>query len=232
MNRDEEFLIKRIKDLAEQSYRTGLYTYTGFLNQQEQAVYARVRKDTAPVTAMFSGGVDGCERQILRFGDEESLGYDAGFPICCIEIKPLIEKFADALTHRDYLGALMHLGIERSTLGDIMIRDKTAYLFCLEKIAPFIPENLDQVKHTHVQCRILDRMPEAVRPKLQAVKLIVPSMRLDVIVGKALSSFEKPEHCTVPREEGVCQRLSDGEQQRHSKGAGCGVGAGLRQVYL
>ena len=39
MNRDEEFLIKRIKDLAEQSYRTGLYTYTGFLNQQEQAVY-------------------------------------------------------------------------------------------------------------------------------------------------------------------------------------------------
>lgn len=111
MNRDEEFLIKRIKDLAEQSYRTGLYTYTGFLNQQEQAVYARVRKDTAPVTAMFSGGVDGCERQILRFGDEESLGYDAGFPICCIEIKPLIEKFADALTHRDYLGALMHLGI-------------------------------------------------------------------------------------------------------------------------
>ena len=70
MNRDEEFLIKRIKDLAEQSYRTGLYTYTGFLNQQEQAVYARVRKDTAPVAAMFSGGVDGCERQILRFGDE------------------------------------------------------------------------------------------------------------------------------------------------------------------
>ena len=34
MNRDEEFLIKRIKDLAEQSYRTGLYTYTGFLKQQ------------------------------------------------------------------------------------------------------------------------------------------------------------------------------------------------------
>ena len=98
MNRDEEFLIKRIKDLAEQSYRTGLYTYTGFLNQQEQAVYARVRKDTAPVTAMFSGGVDGCERQILRFGDEESLGYDAGFPICCIEIKPLLEKLGYTCT--------------------------------------------------------------------------------------------------------------------------------------
>lgn len=214
MNRDEEFLIKRIKDLAEQSYRTGLYTYTGFLNQQEQAVYARVRKDTAPVTAMFSGGVDGCERQILRFGDEESLGYDAGFPICCIEIKPLIEKFADALTHRDYLGALMHLRIERSTLGDIMIRDKTAYLFCLEKIAPFIPENLDQVKHTHVQCRILDRMPEAVRPKLQAVKLIVPSMRLDVIVAK-LCHLSRSQSIALFREKKV---FVNGYQMENNSG--------------
>ena len=107
MNRDEEFLAKRIIDLADQSYRTGLYTYTGFLNQQEQAVYDSVRKDATPVKATLFGGVEGCERQVLRFGDEESLGYDAGFPICCIEIRPLIEKFSDALTHRDYLGALM-----------------------------------------------------------------------------------------------------------------------------
>ncbi len=184
MNRDEEFLAKRIIDLADQSYRTGLYTYTGFLNQQEQAVYDSVRKDATPVKATLFGGVEGCERQVLRFGDEESLGYDAGFPICCIEIRPLIEKFSDALTHRDYLGALMHLGIDRSTLGDIMIRDKTAYLFCLDKMASFIVDNLDQVKHTHVKCRLLEEMPEAVRPQLQAVKLIVPSMRLDVVIAK------------------------------------------------
>ena len=45
MNRDEEFLAKRIIDLADQSYRTGLYTYTGFLNQQEQftIVYERMQ---------------------------------------------------------------------------------------------------------------------------------------------------------------------------------------------
>ena len=78
----------------------------------------------------------------------------------------------------------MHLGIDRSTLGDIMIRDKTAYLFCLDKMASFIVDNLDQVKHTHVKCRLLEEMPEAVRPQLQAVKLIVPSMRLDVVIAK------------------------------------------------
>lgn len=65
-----------------------------------------------------------------------------------------------------------------------MIRDKTAYLFCLDKMASFIVDNLDQVKHTHVKCRLLEEMPEAVRPQLQAVKLIVPSMRLDVVIAK------------------------------------------------
>lgn len=214
MNRDEEFLAKRIKDLADQSYRTGLYTYTGFLNQQEQAVYNSIKKETAPVTACLFGGVQGCERQILRFGDEESLGYDAGFPICCIEIKPLIEKFADTLTHRDYLGALMHLGIDRSTLGDIMIREKTAYLFCLEKIASFITDNLDQVRHTHVQCRLLEKMPEAVRPQLQAVKLIVPSMRLDVIVAK-LCHLSRSQSIALFREKKI---FVNGAQQENNSG--------------
>lgn len=184
------------------------------------------------MTAMFSGGVDGCERQILRFGDEESLGYDAGFPICCIEIKPLIEKFADALTHRDYLGALMHLGIERSTLGDIMIRDKTAYLFLSgEDRTVYSGESGSGKAYT---CAVPDIRPDAGGGTSEAAG--GQADRAEHAAGrdrgKALSSFEKPEHCTVPREEGVCQRLSDGEQQRHSKGAGCGVGAGLRQVYL
>ena len=48
MNRDEEFLAKRMIDLADQSYRTGLYTYTGFLNQQEQAVYDIIRRMRHP----------------------------------------------------------------------------------------------------------------------------------------------------------------------------------------
>ena len=54
----------------------------------------------------------------------------------CIEIAPLVEKFGEELGHRDYLGALMNLGIERSTLGDIIIDGKHAFLFCTEKMLP------------------------------------------------------------------------------------------------
>lgn len=194
MEQDERFIRKRILDLAEQSYRAGIYTFTGFLTQAEQDLFFRMSREhgnadgTSFEEGFFHGnlfgGVEGCERQVLRFGDEESFGYDVGYPICCLEISPVMEKFSDKLTHRDYLGALMHLGIERSTLGDIMLREKTAYLFCLDKVADYIQENLVRIKHTNVSCRRLESMPEAVRPQLETVKLVVPSLRVDVVIAK------------------------------------------------
>ena len=57
----------------------------------------------------------------------------------------MLEKFGEELSHRDYLGALMNLGIERSTLGDIVMIGKHAYLFCTDKMAPYIIENLSQI---------------------------------------------------------------------------------------
>ena len=41
-----------------------------------------------------------------------------------------IEKFADNFSHRDFLGAIMNLGIEREVVGDIAIKGKKAYIFC------------------------------------------------------------------------------------------------------
>ncbi len=184
MDREEEFFIKRIKDLAQRSRQKGIYTYTNYLTQAEQSLYLSQERQFGDVRGVLFGGVQGCERKILRFGDEESLGYDAGFPICCIAICPAAEKFSEDLTHRDHLGALMNLGIERNTLSDIMIRGQSAYLFCLEKIVDFILDGLTQVKHTYVRCRRLEEMPEAVMPQKEPVRLVVPSMRLDVVIAK------------------------------------------------
>jgi RNA-binding protein YlmH len=184
MNREDEFLQKRIRDLANQSYRTGLYTYTGFLTVTQQQLYHQIKKELGDVTGTLFGGIEECERNVLRFGDKESLGYDPGFPICCVEITPALAKFSDDLNHRDYLGALMNLGIERSTLGDIMIREKTAYLFCLDTVADYIVDNLSQIKHTTVRANVLQEMPQAVQPQKEEVKLVVPSMRYDVVIAK------------------------------------------------
>ena len=80
------------------------------------------------------GGAAGAERVMIRFGDEESLGYEQPFPIAIIKAEPVSPKFAEKLTHRDFLGAILNLGIERSTVGDIIVRESTAYFFVKEDI--------------------------------------------------------------------------------------------------
>lgn len=177
-------LKKRFQELAEKCYMQNGYFFTGFLGMGELDAFYQVQKQFAHVPYTVFGGNTNSERQMVRFGNEEMLGYDMAFPICCIEVKPLLEKFADALTHRDFLGACMNLGIERSTLGDILIKGKSAYIYCTETIAPYIVENLTKVKHTNVRCRIYHGEAEALVPKPVEKELQVASERLDAVVAK------------------------------------------------
>ena len=63
-------------------------------------------------------------------------------------IRPSAPKFAEALSHRDFLGALMNLGIERDVLGDIIVRDSVGYVFCEDAMAAYLADNITQERHT------------------------------------------------------------------------------------
>lgn len=137
-----------------------------------------------------------CERQMVKFGSEEMFGYDEEFPISCVVIEPLLKKFAEKLGHRDYLGAIMNLGIERSVIGDIFVKDTTAYVFCVDRIAQYIADNLDKIRHTNVKCTIEKGKIEAVAPEKKAVSVVVSSERIDAVVAKLynMSRSQSIEH--------------------------------------
>ena len=135
-----------------------------------------------PVTVF--GGTADCERVMLRCGDEELCGYEEPFPIACVEIAPLIEKFGEELNHRDYLGALMNLGIERATLGDIVINGKRAFLFCAEKMSSYIIAELDKVRHTNVRCAPAKEIPKSTVTRLERKAVQVSTARADSIIAK------------------------------------------------
>ena len=78
------------------------------------------------------------------------LGFSWDYPIDCLKIEPKALRFSEELGHRDYLGALLNLGVDRSVVGDILIKDKEAWFFCLHKMSDFFIENLIRVKHTTV----------------------------------------------------------------------------------
>lgn len=184
--KEEQQFKNRIKDLADKAFRQNVYTFTGFLGLSEQDVFWKmVEKGELSYTShTIFGGYEEAERVSVRFGTEEELGYEEEFPIACVHIKPLMAKFADVLSHRDFLGALMNLGIERSTLGDIRVIDKEAYLYCLDNIAEYICENLKKVKHTNVQSTLVTDVRQIPREEPEEMTVLLPSLRLDVCLAK------------------------------------------------
>lgn len=60
------------------------------------------------------------------------------------------------LTHRDYLGTLMSLGIDRSKTGDILTDDEGAYVFVMSDIAEYVARNVNKIANAGVNTKIVD----------------------------------------------------------------------------
>lgn len=183
-SKDIEQLKNRLYDLASRSYEQSIYTFSGFLGLSEQDIYYQLQKDISFAHPSLWGGHENAERVIAIFGSTESLGYEAHYPIVCLHITPMAPKFAEKLSHRDFLGALMNLGIERSTLGDILVNDKECYLFCLESISQYIIDNLDKVRHNFVKCTPVSSIKEVPKDKPRELTVQVASLRADALISK------------------------------------------------
>ncbi len=182
---NEELQLKnRFTELSERSYSRGCYAYTEFLTLAEQDILTK----TLPANRYsLYGGIKDAQRKIACFGNEDICGYEETPPITIIRIAPVSMKFADTLTHRDFLGSLMGLGIRREVFGDIITEQNTAYLFCLESIAAYITENLTQVKHTTVKCSVENELPEICISEPEGQEFVVASERCDAIVAAVYS---------------------------------------------
>lgn len=173
---EQDITRKRLTELAHRAYERGYTVFSEFLNQEEIGILMTSKTDILP---KLYGGYDNSERCVAGFSNDEIWDY----PIVCIKIEPLQQKFADKLTHRDFLGSLMNLGINRNTLGDIKIENNVGYLFCLDSISEYIIDSLDRIKHTSVKCEIIDELPDFVNKAPDISEIIVSSERADVIIA-------------------------------------------------
>ena len=92
-------------------------------------------------------------------------------------------KYAEELTHRDYLGAIMNLGIDRSLTGDILVKGKKAWFFCLASAAEMLASSLTQVRKTAVTAEVSGTDIPEIQPEYAPVRLNVVSERLDAIAA-------------------------------------------------
>ena len=172
-------LQRRLKDLADKSFRQNIYTFSSFLGLAELEVYYRMERELFFAHPALFGGDEEAERKMVRFGSVEEFGYEEAYPITCLHVQPLLAKFADKLSHRDFLGALMNLGMERGCIGDIRVGEKEGFLYCQSSMAEYICDNLTQIKHTHVKCGIVEKVGRTGADEPEERDVLVSSLRLD-----------------------------------------------------
>lgn len=177
----DSIFLNHLNDLSKKAGTACRYTFTGFLSLDELSILNQNKKALGCYTLF--GGAENSERVIARFGDPDDFGYLQGFPIAIIKAEPLLKKFADSLSHRDFLGAIMNLGIERKNIGDIIVNNSVAYIFVIDKMAQYILENLTKVKHTVIKTSLVEDIPEGELYKTENCSFIVSSLRLDCIIA-------------------------------------------------
>lgn len=180
---EERFLSAHISDLAALSRKTGVPRFSRFLNERELAI-ARNTAGTLGAEPCFYGGYDGAVRAVCGFfggtyaedmPQEDKLGL---FPVRAVTFS---YRNCDKLTHRDFLGAILNIGLERSVLGDILVAEAHAVAFCLE-ISEELICGLTKIGKAGVRSEqgITKEIP---KPKFETLDRTVSSLRLDRLVG-------------------------------------------------
>lgn len=187
MQKEEIMLQKRLIELSKIAYQRGIVTFSDFLNLNELNILHTIPKTELHSSYVTFGGYDYSERQMVAFLPD-ALCYEYVYPISILKISPLQKKFADKLSHRDYLGSILNLGIERCKIGDILVEDDYAILFIHQSLELFMLDELRRIKHTSVMTTIEDFQDFQYVPKTKEIKGTVSSVRLDSLLALAFAS--------------------------------------------
>ena len=156
------------------------YCYSDFLSLDQQNMYFTMESRPGFRKGLLFGGYEEAERKVLYYDLEEA-------PISVVEVKPSVNHFTKVPGHRDYLGSLLGLGLDRKVLGDILISQEgdRAWVFCLNKVADFIVDNLQKVGRVSVKCHISKAPDIFLIIKRKPVRVVVASLRVDSLVSEA-----------------------------------------------
>lgn len=180
--KEEKLIISRAEDAAELAGRKYMVKAVGFLNPRQRSLIMKSLKPSADITISFEGGYADAERTMLICAPEftEPVFDDI------ISVIRIHGRDVAGLTHRDYLGSIMGLGIKRENIGDILVVNDGAFVFVRCEIADYIMQNLDKIGRHGIKtekCRCAEA--DIPKPKLREISGTVSSLRLDAVLAFA-----------------------------------------------
>lgn len=179
-SKQDEYFLSNITNMVKVAEHKKYAKFTDFLDERQQSIAICHLKKLGYESFHFYGGIDNCDRKMLGvFPSYDEIVNDF-FPIETIELK---YSNRVKLTHRDCLGALMSLQIDRCCIGDIVIDDGKAVFFVKKEIAEFILLNLNKIAKANVELEICRDKTIKKKQEYEVIEGTVSSMRLDCIVS-------------------------------------------------
>ncbi len=125
-----------------------------------------------------NGLFEEAERRVIAFNNK----YNIDYPIEALKIRNK-SNFSN-LRHKDYLGAILSLGIDRNKIGDVVVKDDRAYVPVMEDISSYILNNLASIGKSPVEISILYDLVDLPSIDFDEISINVQSLRLDSVVAK------------------------------------------------
>ena len=177
---DEKILFSNIFDKIKKSVYSSYPLFTSFLTPSEQKKLGDRKKIADKINFVPFGGYDNAERKVYAFSTDENVDLSE-FPIDKIKITTKDKKVFE---HRAYLGSILSLGIKREKIGDIVIMDDFAIVFCMSDITEFLLYNLTKISNSFVDCTLYyDDVIIDDDKRFKEVSKTVSSLRLDCVVS-------------------------------------------------
>ncbi|NMB34469.1 MAG: RNA-binding protein [Clostridium sp.] len=181
---EDKILIASVLDKYSLFEKTGIATNSNFLDPYQRVAVERIFKANGIRDHSFYGGFPCAERTIVFFSPDnvpknELFYFPDVLRFLCI--KPKTRCY---LSHRDYLGSLMGLGIKREKIGDILVEDDFSHVVVLEDIVDYIKYNLEKVGNSRIEIQEVPADKISLpKPKMKEIASTVASLRLDSIAG-------------------------------------------------
>ncbi len=180
LDSEDRLVLSRLYDLAQRCLLSGAPMFSAFLSPRvQQIALARIHGD---FTITPFGGYEDAERKMLRFAPPDA--WEQPFPICAVQART---GGGALLSHRDFLGAALGLGLTREAIGDIAVDGDCAIYFCTPPACKLLLQELKAAGRCPLHCAQVDDVGSlAIERKFEESTCTVSSMRLDCVVGAVL----------------------------------------------
>lgn len=185
---EDKMCLSQVLDKIESSANRNKIEYTDFLDMYQTAlVETFLRKNNFKNYKLY-GGYDEAERKILivypEKYNEEMLAKNYNKMIGILRIQ-LPEEEQGKLVHRNYLGGIVKLGLKREKVGDILVANDGADIIAKQDFIEILKNELPSLtrfENSTFEEKVLNELRKK-EVKIEEIKIIVPSLRLDNIVS-------------------------------------------------